>query len=169
MDIIRRDQPAADIGYTRDVDPFRMMRDMLRFDPLRDVGLFDVNFNRMRTYNPRFDVRETREAYLFEADLPGMKENDVTISVIGNRLDVSGRREQQNVQESDNWYTAERTYGQFNRSFMLPDGVDCDNIKADIRDGVLCVTAPKRPEVQPRRIQLGTSTTGTASKNRPQQ
>jgi HSP20 family molecular chaperone IbpA len=106
-------------------------------------------------YTPRFDVRETRDAYVFEADLPGVREDDVTISITGNRLNVAGQREQENVQEGDNWYAAERSYGQFSRTFMLPDGVDFDNIHAEMKEGVLRVHAPKRPEVQPRRIQLG--------------
>jgi HSP20 family protein len=132
-------------------DPFRMMREMLRFDPF---GELSVGWQQPAAFMPAFEVRETENAYLFKADLPGVKDEDLDISLNGNRLTVSGRREAEERQENETYYAYERSYGAFTRSFTLPDGVDGDHVMAELRDGVLTLTVPKKPEIQPKKIQL---------------
>lgn len=83
-------------------------------------------------FAPKFDVRESADSYVFTADLPGIKEDDLDISVTGNRLTVSGRREEEKNQEDDRYYAIERSYGSFSRSFTLPEGYDLDNIDAEL-------------------------------------
>jgi HSP20 family protein len=135
-------------------DPFRVMSDLLRWDPLSDLerlGGFGPG-----VFVPAVDVRETSDAYVFRVDLPGVKEEDIEISVTGNRLVLSGEREEETRDEGDRSHAYEITYGSFTRAFTLPDGADADNVRAEMKDGVLHITVPKRPEVQPRRIPLGT-------------
>ncbi len=159
MDIIRRDiNPEFPLTTRRDIDPFRMMRDMMRWDPFRDIGAWEP---RARGYAPSFDVRETRDAYLFEADVPGLREEDIEVSLTGNRLNVSGNRTYESREEADNYYTCERSYGQFSRAFTLPEGCNTDNVKANLDNGVLTIQVTKRPEVQAKKVALTRGHMGT--------
>ena len=152
--LIRRNQNEVAPSSGTVWDPFRVMRDVLRWDPFReleaaagggDYGLFA----------PSFDVKENKDGYVFRADLPGVKEDDLEISLTGNRLTISGKREQEKREQGETYYATERSYGSFSRAFTLPDGTDGDNVKAELKNGVLQVTVPKKPEVQPKRITIG--------------
>ncbi|HYG68700.1 MAG TPA: Hsp20/alpha crystallin family protein, partial [Anaeromyxobacteraceae bacterium] len=103
---------------------------------------------------PSFEVKETKDAYVFKADLPGIREEDLDINLTGNRLTVSGKREEEKRSEEERYYAYERSYGSFSRSFTLPEGVDAEHVDAELRDGVLTVRIAKRPEVQPKRIEV---------------
>jgi HSP20 family protein len=131
-------------------DPFSLMREMLRWDPFRGpvVGALAGGFE------PRFEMAETEDAYVFTADLPGVEEEDVEISLTGDRLTISGHREQEHTETRARTVTSERSFGHFTRTFTLPAGTDRENISADVRNGVLNLTIPKRPENQPRRIAI---------------
>jgi HSP20 family protein len=158
--LVRRDnrEVARNTGqeFGRDTfsgwDPFRMMESFLRWDPFREQrGWFSRSAD---TYLPQFDVKETRDGYVFTADLPGVKEADLDISVTGNVLTVAGKREEERRQEGEQYYAVERGYGVFTRSFSLPEGADTGSVHAALEDGVLRVHLGKRPEVQPRRIPI---------------
>jgi HSP20 family protein len=99
-------------------------------------------------------VKETKDAYVFKVDLPGIDEKDLEISLTGNRLTVSGKREAEQRDENDRFYAYERSYGSFSRSFTLPDGADVEDADADMKSGVLMISIPKKPEHQPRKISL---------------
>ena len=150
--LIRRNQNEVAPSSGTVWDPFRVMRDVLRWDPFReleaaaagDYGLFA----------PSFDVKENKDGYVFRADLPGVKEEDLEISLTGNRLAISGKREAEKREQGETYYATERSYGSFSRAFTLPDGTDGDNVKAELKNGVLQVTVPKKPEVQPRKITI---------------
>ena len=133
-------------------DPFQLMREML-VDPFR---MFQ-NMGRDLTWNPGFEVRETDDAILFKADLPGIRNEDLDISLSGNQLVISGKRDHEQEQDEGQYYTYERTYGNFTRSFALPESVDLDQIHSDLKDGVLTLVAPKKPGAKPqrRKIQIG--------------
>jgi HSP20 family protein len=103
---------------------------------------------------PDVDIQDTPTAYVFKADLPGMKEKDVEVSLTGNRLTLSGKREEEKREEKASYYACERSYGAFTRSFTLPAGVDSQHVLADLKDGVLKVTVPKRADVQPKKIPV---------------
>lgn len=137
--------PQADEGVW---DPFRVMREMLRWDPFRApvVGAFAGGFA------PRFEMTESEDAYGLTADLPGVKEEDVHIALTGDRITISGHREQEHT--DGRTLTSERSFGQFTRTFTLPPGTDRDEIRAEVHNGVLNLTIPKRPENQPRRIAI---------------
>jgi len=135
-------------------DPVRVMRDILRWDPFREVEAVLTPAD-VRGFTPTFEVTETKGAYLFRADLPGVKEQDLEISLTGTRLSISGHREQERHEQGDTFYASERSYGSFTRSFTLPEGVDAENVTADLKSGVLTLTVPKKPDVQPKKIAIG--------------
>lgn len=139
-----------------DFDPFRIV-DALLGEAFGGVGAPAP----VRGFAPTFEVKETKDAYVFKADVPGIAEKDVEIQMTGNVLTISGERRQESGQESERYFALERGYGRFSRSFTLPDGIEGENVTADMKDGVLTLRVPKRPEVQPRRISVGGSTAST--------
>lgn len=160
MAIVRRNQePERGLARSRPWDPFEAMQDLLRWDPFRELSR-GVLGSEMTSFVPTFDVKETDGSFVFKADLPGIKENDLEISLTGNRLTVSGQRHEDRKDEGDTYYAYERSYGAFSRSFTLPEGVDPDQVQADLKDGVLNVVIPKKPEVQPKRIRLNATNEG---------
>ena len=158
--LIRRNQSEFAPSTASVWDPFRVMRDVLRWDPFReleataggDYGLFA----------PSFDVKENKDGYVFRADLPGVREDDLEIALTGNHLTISGKREQEKHEQGDTYYASERSYGSFSRAFTLPDGTDGENVKAELKNGVLQVVVPKKPEVQPRKITITKEEAGKA-------
>jgi HSP20 family protein len=134
-------------------DPFRLMDTLIRWDPFNEGG--GGLFRRADTFLPRFDVKETKEGYLIQADLPGVKEDDLEVSVAGNVLNVSGSREEEQKQEDERYFTMERSYGQFTRAFTLPEGIDPESIRADLKDGVLVIGLKKKPDLQAKKISIG--------------
>ena len=131
-------------------DPFQLMRDML--EPFRALG-----GGREAAWNPGFEIRETDDAFVFRADMPGVRSDDLDISMIGNQLQISGKREQEQQQDEGRYHTYERAYGSFARVFALPDSADVDNIRAELTSGVLTLSVPKKPGSAPqrRKIQIG--------------
>ena len=133
-------------------DPLRVMRELMGWDPFREISpLYPQS---QAGYLPSFEVKETKDAYIFKADVPGVKESDLAVSATGNRLTVSGKREAEKHDQTDTYYTYERSYGSFTRSFTLPEGVDMNSVHADLRDGVLTLSVRKTPEAQPKKIAI---------------
>jgi HSP20 family protein len=97
---------------------------------------------------PAIDVVEKEKEYQIAAELPGLDEKDVEISVADDVLTISGEKKEEKEETADNYYLSERRYGSFQRSFQLPAGVDSDKIAATFQKGVLTVTVPKAPEAQ---------------------
>ncbi len=97
---------------------------------------------------PSVDVAEDEKAFKITAELPGLEPKDVEISVTGDMLVLKGEKKEAKEQKEKNYYMSERTYGSFQRSFALPDGVDRDKIAADLAKGVLTITLPKTAEAQ---------------------
>jgi len=135
-------------------DPFRsMVRDMLNWEPTTQ---FTPDMAAL-TMNPPFDVKETKDNYLLKADLPGFKEGDVEIHCQGDQITVRGKRDQEKEEKGDTYYNYERSYGSFTRSFALPGGVDAEHSHAELKDGVLTVAIPKKPELQAKKIAISTT------------
>jgi HSP20 family protein len=144
------------------LDPFRLMDELLRWDPFRGGDGWNGAIN--AEFTPTFEVKETKDEYVVQADLPGVADKDLDISVTGNVIQISGRREQQSRQEGDRFYAMERSYGQFSRSFSLPEGADAEKVSAQLDAGVLTVRIPKKPEVQPKRITVGVGVAGNGAR-----
>ena len=138
-------------------DPLERMTEGMAISPLDIVGRMFGGRDLGEVFTPAFEVKETKDAYIFKADLPGVKEEDVEVTVTGNRIQVSGKREEEKQEENERFYAYERNYGSFSRSFTLPEGVDSENVDAGLTNGVLSLRIGKKPEIQPKRIQLGRS------------
>ena len=105
-------------------------------------------------YAPAMDVRETDDAYIVEADVPGMKKDDVHIEVADNVLTIKGERKDEKQEKDKNYHRVEHSFGSFTRSVALPAGFDAGKVTANFDNGVLTVTLPKREETKPRRIEV---------------
>jgi HSP20 family protein len=105
---------------------------------------------------PAVDVTEDDKAYKIAAELPGMSEKDIDISVTGDVIVLKGEKRQEREEKEENRYLSERSYGAFQRTFALPDGVDRDKIGAEFAKGVLTVTLPKTAgaQKQQKRIEV---------------
>ena len=153
--IVRRSEGSILPG-TANVDPFQMMREMLSIEPLRHLfggGLFE-RLPMQQQFMPQFEVRETNDGYVFKADLPGVRDEDLDITIAQNRLTVSGHREMEQRDEHDRYYAVERSYGTFQRTFTLPTDIDESRVDAELRDGVLSLKVPKSREHQPKKVQI---------------
>jgi len=145
-------KPTLPAAWPTRWEPIRLMRDLMGWDPFREIEPFAPQFP--AGFVPSFEIKETKDGYVFRADVPGVKESDLEITVTGNRLAVSGKREAEKHDQSDTYYTYERSYGEFSRSFTLPEGVDMSSVNADLNQGVLTLSVKKTPETQPKRIAI---------------
>ncbi|GKU91830.1 hypothetical protein SLEP1_g5645 [Rubroshorea leprosula] len=98
----------------------------------------------------RIDWKETPEAHIFRADLPGLKKEEVKVEVEEGRvLQISGERSKEQEEKNDKWHRVERRSGNFLRRFRLPENAKMDEVKASMENGVLTVTVPKEEEKKP--------------------
>ncbi len=97
---------------------------------------------------PAVDVTEDDKAYTIAAELPGLEDKDIEVSVTGDVLILKAEKRQEKEEKSKNWYVSERAYGSFQRAFELPQEIDRDKIAAEFAKGVLTVTLPKSVEAQ---------------------
>lgn len=128
-------------------DPFQVARDLLSWDPF-------FGGRQVSAFSPAFEVKETSEAFLVRADVPGVAEADLDIAVHNNVLTVSGSRAAEDRKEGDSYALHERQYGAFSRSFSLPDTADGERVEARLDSGVLTLTIWKKAEAKPRKIAL---------------
>ncbi len=144
------DKPSA--IQSRDWEPMRALRELFRWDPFAEM--MPSWSPDPASFVPAFEVKETKDNFLFKADVPGINEADLDIRLTQNRLTVSGKRELEKSDKNETYYAYERAYGSFTRSFTLPDGTDPDRVKAELKNGVLTLEVPKRPELQPKKISV---------------
>jgi len=97
---------------------------------------------------PAVDVAETDKAYEITAELPGLDEKNVEVKVANGILTIKGEKQEEKEEKKKDYYMRERTFGSFQRSFEVPEGVDGDKIEASFKKGVLSVTLPKSAEAQ---------------------
>jgi HSP20 family protein len=100
------------------------------------------------------DMYETESAVVVKSSIPGVKPDDVEISVSGNTLSISGKTKVEDEVKEEDYIRRERRYGAFSRSVRLPEGVDANKAEASFEDGVLTVTLPKVPEAKPKAIKV---------------
>ena len=140
---------------------------LTRFKPFRDVARFNRELDRffragggngqLTNYAPAVDIEETDEAVVLSADLPGVDEKDIEITVHQGVLVLAGKREDNREEETENSLYRERRYGSFFRRFRLGSKVDPDAIVAAYKNGVLTVTLPKKEEAKPKQIPVATA------------
>ncbi len=93
--------------------------------------------------SPRFEVSETDDSVVVEAELPGMDEKDVQVTLENDILTIKGEKKKEEETKKKNYYVSERSYGSFQRSLRLGSGVDAEKVSASFKKGVLTVTVPK--------------------------
>lgn len=136
-------------------DPFESFRSLWAMDPFTTLERAVEGRRPQVEFSPSFDIIERDEAFVLKADLPGVREEDLDVSVMGNQLTVSGSRHAEERKEGENLYMYERSYGDFSRTFTLPNQVSTDEIEAKLEHGELTINVPKRAEAKPRKIPLG--------------
>lgn len=125
-----------------------------QFDDLFNDDALRARRHAPRSFVPPVDISETKSGYTLTADLPGLKPEDVEITVENGVLIISGERADQNVQEQDGYRRVERSFGSFRRTFTLPKGVDVNGVSAEHEHGQLVVQIPKPVAELPRKIQV---------------
>lgn len=103
---------------------------------------------------PVVDISEDANEYLIKAELPGLKREEVKVTVEDGVLSISGERKVEKEEKNKKFHRVERAYGSFVRSFSLPDGSDSTKVNAEFKDGVLNVRLAKSPKAQPKAIEI---------------
>ncbi len=142
MSIVRRE-----LTPTRYRDPFSLARDLFGWDVASE--------SRALAFAPAFEVKETADHFEVKADLPGVKDENLDVSLHNGVLSITGSRSSEERKEGESYYLYERQFGSFSRSFALPDTADGDRVEAKLDGGVLHVTIGKKVEAKPRKIALG--------------
>ncbi len=137
-------------------DIFRLFREMAQADPFLQPWPAGFARGELPTFAPSFELKETEEGYTVHADLPGVKEKDLEVSIQGNRVTMSGKRESEKSNEKDKYYVYEREFGAFTRTFMLPADVDATKAMAELKDGVLTFFVPKKASAQSTKVNVKT-------------
>ena len=117
----------------------------------------DESWGAVSEWMPAVDVQETKDAFLITADLPGVDPKDIDITMENGVLSLRGRRSHEKTTDEKGFRRIERSSGEFFRRFTLPDVADSEQISAQTNNGVLTVRIAKRPEVQPKKIEIKTS------------
>ncbi len=108
----------------------------------------------LTSWAPALDVHEDKDGFSIRVELPGMKREDIEVSLQEGALVISGERKEEKVSEGTEVHRQERYYGRFSRALTLPSAVAGDKVKAQYRDGILTVTLPKAEEAKPKAINV---------------
>jgi len=135
---------------------------LVRYNPLRDeMARYVDEFLGRRTesegpsvWQPRVDIEESEDTYVVRAELPGMKLEDIKITLEDNQLTIRGEKRRDEEKKGTTYHRVERVYGTFERSFTLGHLVNSDRIEALYRDGVLQVSIPKAEQAKAREIPI---------------
>jgi HSP20 family protein len=109
---------------------------------------------RERGWAPAVDLIDHEDELVVRADLPGLEEKDIEVTVQDGNLVIRGERKEETEEKKEDYYFSERTYGVFARTLPLPAGVDADRVKATFKNGVLQVHLPKAKEAKGKRIEI---------------
>ena len=131
------------------------------YDPLTSLRQFEDTVTRFfsepqtnRPWAPPVDIYETENELVFKADLPDVELNDLTVRVENQTLTISGERKFERKDAGKGYHRVERSYGNFSRSFSVPNSFDTDKVNAGFKNGVLTVTLPKKEAAKPRQIKV---------------
>ena len=145
------------------------LMDLIRWEPRRNLlrSLFDDFFEVMETpgkgkrswfegamWEPAVDLIDKKDRLIAKVELPGVEKKDVKISLSDNNLTIQGEIKKEEETKKENYYYRERAYGNYARTISLPAEIDKDKISAKFKNGILEVTIPKKPEVQPKEITI---------------
>lgn len=141
---------------------------LIKYQPYTDLDIMDRGLSRFfdslfdvrkerdleRILTPKADVLEDKDKYLISIEAPGLKKEDAKLTVNNNILTISGEKKDEKKVEKKNYLFQELSYGKFERSFTLPDGVEADKIDAEIKNGLLEITIPKSEKQKPKEIEV---------------
>lgn len=143
---------------------------IVKWEPLKDLATLQDRMNQIFTdsfrstfdeegrlaqdWVPAVDIYEDPEMIQLHAELPGMEMKEIEVKVANNTLQIKGEKKLQNQEKKEHYNRVERVYGRFIRSFVLPNTVDQEKIRAKYENGVLAVTLPKREETKPKNITV---------------
>src|SRR5215813_7819723 len=143
---------------------------LMRWEPYREIATLQDRLNRafgsafgrseredemsLAAWAPPVDIAEEKDRIVITAELPGFKENEIEIQTENGMLTLRGERKFEKETDGKSYHRVERSYGQFVRSFSLPNNVDREKIKATFKDGLLQVDLPKREDAKPRTIRI---------------
>jgi HSP20 family protein len=149
MVMLTRWNPAADVAGLSD----RMER---LFDEMVGRGLWRTSEERplRGAWVPAVNILEREDAIVISADLPGLKAEDVEVTVDQGTLSIRGERKLEEKAEGETYHRVERVYGLFERTFTLPNTVDVSKIDARFKNGEMTLTLPKREESKPRSVKI---------------
>ena len=137
-------------------DPFREMEDV--FDRYtRAIGWPRRGSQEIMAagdWAPRVDIAETDNEFIIKAEIPGVKKEDVKVTVDSGVLSIRGERKQEKEEKDKKFHRVERYYGSFTRSFTMPDNVDETKIEASFKDGMLNLRIPKTEAAKPKAIEV---------------
>ena len=145
---------------------------LARWTPARDIPAIRHEMNRLLNefsgrgtgeegtwssvgWIPPVDIYESDDALVVKAELPGFSKEDITVELKDNTLMLRGERKRESDVKEGNYHRMERTYGVFQRSFLLPTTVDQQNVKATYKDGVLELSLPKVESAKAKRVAIG--------------
>jgi len=141
-----------------------MATTITRWDPYQQIADIQRQLERtfgmagdgrtQRGWMPTVDIEQTDREIVLKLDLPGLRREDVSIEVRDHTLIITGERREEKEEKHEGYITRERIFGRFTRSFMLPEGVDPDQVHASFENGVLRVRVPRPREAQPKQIQI---------------
>lgn len=146
MSLIRW-RPTRDLLSIRD-EVNRLFDNFFTGLPERRRGLLEGE------WAPSVDIAETDNDVVVTAELPGVKQDDVDITITDDVLTLKGEKKEEKEVKEKNYHRIERSYGSFQRSISLPAGVQADKAKATYKDGVLHITVPKAEEAKPKQIKI---------------
>jgi len=131
------------------------------FDPLSNLRVFEDAFTRMfnepqnnRPWTPAVDIYETENELVLKADLPDVDQKDIDVRVENQTLTIAGQRKFEKQESGKGFHRIERSYGNFVRSFAVPNSFNTEEIGAHYQNGVLTVTLPKKEAAKPRQIKV---------------
>ena len=126
-------------------------------DRIFDNFLGDWNFPRRtvhRNWLPPVDILDTDDHVEIRAEVPGLSEKDVHVSITDNVLTLRGEKKQESEVKDGGYHRVERSYGRFQRSFTLPSNLQTDKVKATFKNGVLAILVPKTEQAKPKEIPI---------------
>lgn len=131
------------------------------YDPLANLRVFEDAFTRMfnepqnnRPWTPAVDIYETENELVLKADLPDVEQKDIDVRVENQTLTIAGQRKFEKQESGKGFHRIERSYGNFVRSFAVPNSFNTEEIGAHYQNGVLTVTLPKKEAAKPRQIKV---------------
>ena len=126
------------------------------FDEMLGRGLWRTSEERplRGSWVPAINILEREDAVVITADLPGLKAEDVEVTVDEGALSIRGERKLEEAAEGETFHRVERLYGSFERTFTLPNSIDVDKIEASFSNGEMVLTLPKREESKPRSVKI---------------